>query len=239
MAYASRRLSTIEVNGTFYALQKPDIYRRWAAETPDDFVFTFKANRYVTHIKRLKDAAEPVATFMASGLAELGPKLGAVLWQLPPHLRFDGDRMTAFLATLPPMLGNHPVRHCVEVRHESFATPAYVDLLRQYNVASVVADTKAWPVIEDVTADFVYARLQGGEEGGHYEAADVERWRDRLRAWAAGGEPDDARKVTSAQPVSIPRPVFAFFDKHVKLDAPLLAESMLGLLDPSRMAAAT
>jgi uncharacterized protein YecE (DUF72 family) len=212
LEYASRRLSTIEVNGTFYAMQKPASFRSWAEQTPDDFVFSLKGGRFITHMKRLKDVEVAVANYFATGPLALGPKLGAVLWQLPPTFAFDPDVVRAFLRLLPqdtdqaaaladrhddrvpevagPVGGPRRIRHAVEARHPSFGTPQSVDLMREHGVALVVADSaKHWPMLQEVTADFVYARLHGDLElyASGYSPSALDGWAERVQGWLADG----------------------------------------------------
>ena len=253
LAYASRRLSSIEINGSFYSMQRPEYYARWRDETPDDFVFAVKGPRFVTHMLKLRDCEQAVANFFASGIANLGDKLGPILWQLPPMLRFDPERLAPFLAALPrdtdaaaaiarrrndKVKGRarlafgprRPLRHALEVRHPSFVDPAFVDLLRDQNVALVVADTAGkWPYAEDVTADFVYARLHGDKKlyvSGYTRQA-LARWRDRFIAWSEGGEPEDAARISATRPARrASRDVFCYFDNDVKVKAPRDARAL-------------
>lgn len=245
LAYASRHVRSIEINGTFYSLQRPSSYAKWAGEVPDDFVFSVKAPRYITHIRRLKDVALPVANFFASGILRLDAKLGPILWQLPPSLPFQADVLGAFLALLPhdtagaaklarqhdgkvkqPWLDagpNRQLRHALEVRHRSFLHPEFIALLRAHGVAVVVADTAGkWPVIEDVTADFVYVRLHGDAElyVSGYTPAALQMWAAKIRAWSAGRNAPRARLVTSGAPLPRPRDVYVYFDNDVKTQAP-------------------
>jgi uncharacterized protein YecE (DUF72 family) len=186
--YASRLLPTIEINGSFYSLQRPESYLKWREETPEDFEFTVKGPRYITHIRRLKDVAEPLANFVASGLFNLGSKLGPLLWQFPPNFKYDRARMESFLEMLPhdtesaAALGakhsewmkervqldpgqRRVLRHAIEIRNESFLDESFVELLRAHNVAFVIAETaRRWPMTQDITADFVYMRLHGNKE---------------------------------------------------------------------------
>jgi len=253
LEYASRHVATIEVNGSFYSLQRPEFYARWRDETPADFVFSVKGPRYVTHMLKLRGSEQAVANFFASGIANLGEKLGPILWQLPPMLRFDPERLAPFLAALPrdtdeaaaiarrrndKVKGRarlafgpcHPLRHALEVRHPSFVDPAFVDLLRDQNVALVVADTAGkWPYAEDVTADFVYLRLHGDKKlyVSGYTGPALVRWRDRLVAWSEGAEPADATRIAAAKPARrAHRDVFCYFDNDVKVKAPRDARAL-------------
>jgi len=247
LEFASRMLPTIEINGSFYSLQRPSSWQAWHDETPEDFVFAVKGPRYITHMLKLREARAPLANFLASGVFALGAKLGPILWQLPPHLGFDADRIGAFLDLLPRdtdaalglarahdvrMEGRsllrvpHPqrLRHAIEVRHETFVDPAFVTLLRAHGVALVVADTAGrWPLLEDVTSDFVYVRLHGDEElyaSGYGDAA-LDDWARRMDAWSHGSEVGDARKAAAkAPPRRAKRDVFCYFDNDVKVHAP-------------------
>lgn len=251
LAYASRQLPAIELNGSFYALQRPNSYVQWAADTPEGFVFTVKAPRYITHILRLRDARAAVANFFASGLFALGPKLGPVLWQLPPSLAFDAELLDTFLAQLPhdteaaaalaqereprmrgkelltPPQPAWRLRHALEVRHDGYCQPEFVDLLRRHRVALVVADTGGrWPEVGDVTADFLYLRLHGAQQlyASGYSDAQLAHWADRIRAWAAGGDaPGIGRLSEKPAPQRSARNVFCFFDNTMKIHAPLNA----------------
>ncbi|ASG25101.1 DUF72 domain-containing protein [Nitrospirillum viridazoti] len=216
LEYASGVFRSIEINGTFYGLQTPDVFARWNEETPDGFVFAVKAPRYITHIRRLKDPVAPLANFLASGLLRLGNKLGPLLWQFPPSFKFDAQLLGDFLALLPhdtehaaDLAHRHDdnlkahawmrpgphrrLRHAVEIRHESFRAPAFTDLLRQHGVALVCADTVEWPRLMDLTSDFVYCRLHGSSElyRSGYGTDELDRWARRVAAWA-GGRPLDA-----------------------------------------------
>lgn len=213
LEYLSSKLNSVEINGTFYSLQRPDSFRRWYAETPDDFRFAVKGARFVTHMKKLAGVETPMANFFASGVLALNEKLGPVLWQLPPNLGFDAERLAAFFALLPRstdeaawlarrhdarMTGravtttdeDRPLRHALEVRHHSFKTAAFPELLREHAVALVVADTAGrWPLLRDVTADLVYVRLHGDVElytSGYTEAA-LDKWAVEIRGWADTG----------------------------------------------------
>jgi len=257
LAYASHQVPSIELNGSFYSLQTPGRYARWHAATPRGFLFSVKAPRYVTHIRRLRDAAAPVANFLASGVFELKEKLGPILWQLPPSLPFDAGVLEEFLALLPHdteaarrlarrrearMAGRsslatdacRPLRHALEVRHPGFADPDCIALLRRHGVALVVADTAGkWPLLEDVTADFMYLRLHGDKaiyRSGYGDAA-LRRWAARIRAWARGAEPDDARRADGrAGPRARRRDVYCYFDNDVKVRAPADARTLMKML---------
>jgi uncharacterized protein YecE (DUF72 family) len=254
LEYASRQLPTIEINGSFYSLQRPDSYAAWYAATPPGFMFSVKGNRFLTHILRLRDIDGPLANVLASGVFELHEKLGPFLWQFPPNFRFDPERMEHFLSLLPHdtdaalamarryeprMEGKvsldagkkRKLRHAVEIRHESFVDEAFIALLRKYKVAMVVADTAGkWPNYEDVTADFMYLRLHGDKKlyaSGYSEEA-LERWADKIRAWTAGGQPAGARLISSkAPPRRASRDLFCYFDNDIKVHAPFDARRLI------------
>ena len=232
LEYASRKLTSIEINGTYYGSQKPETFRKWAGETPDGFVFTLKGNRFCTNRRVLAEAGESVGRFYDQGVAELGGKLGPVLWQLPHTKRFDPADFEAFLALLPKSAGGLSLRHCVEARHDSFRDPAFAALLRQYGVAAVFAAHNTYPAFADVTADFVYARLQtGSDDVATAYAPDVlEAWVHRLITWAEGGRPDD---LDCADPAFVaekkPREVFAYIIHEGKVRAPAGAMALIEL----------
>jgi uncharacterized protein YecE (DUF72 family) len=266
LAYASAFFRTIEVNGTFYGLQTPQVFRFWANQVPEDFVFAVKAPRFITHLKRAREVAIPVANFFASGVLALGAKLGPVLWQFPPNFRFDRSRMEEFLALLPHDTGaasalarrhdHHlkarawlktdavrPIRHAVEIRHESFIDPAFVDLLRAHGVALVCADAVEWPRLMDLTSDFVYCRLHGSTElySSGYDSAALDRWAARIRAWASGRPMRDGDFAAPSSGPLKRRDVFVFFDNTDKLRAPhdaLALIKKLGLAPERRERAA-
>ncbi len=260
LAYAAGRLRTIEINGTFYSLQRPSSYAHWAGQTPEDFVFAVKGPRFITHLKRLKEVVAPVANFFASGVLRLNQKLGPILWQLPPNLSFDAERLENFFNLLPrstreaaAMARHHdhrlktrawlradadrPIRHALEVRHGSFETKALVELLRRHEIALVVADTAGrWPLMKDVTADFVYVRLHGDEElyASGYTAKALAEWAAAIRGWSRGGEAPGARLV-AAPARRKARDVYVYFDNDVKTHAPFDALTLahqLGLGPP-------
>jgi uncharacterized protein YecE (DUF72 family) len=235
--YASRRLSTIEINGTFYRTQKPESFRRWAAETPDDFVFSVKAPRSATYWPRLAEAGPAIDHFFASGVSELGDKLGPVLWQLPPHKRFDEADLAAFLELLPRRLDGRPIRHAIEPRHRSFVEPRFVALLRRAGIAVVFADSDVHPSIADLTGDFVYARLQRTTESEPtgYGSADLDRWAERFRILADGGEPDDLQRIVpAASEPRTPRPCFLYMISGAKVRAPAAAMALIERLALTR-----
>ncbi len=254
LEFASRQLPSIEINGSFYSLQKPASYAEWYESTPPGFVFSHKGNRFITHVKRLNDIDGPVANVLASGVFNLREKLGPFLWQFPPNFKFDPERMEHFLGLLPHdtdeglalarkheprMQGKvaldvdkkHKLRHAVEIRNESFVDPAFIALLRKYKVAMVVADTAGkWPDFEDVTADFMYLRLHGAEElyaSGYSEEA-LDWWAQRIRAWSGGGQPADANLVSDkAPPKKASRDIFCYFDNDIKVRAPFDARRLI------------
>ena len=257
LEYAAGQLPSIEINGSFYSLQRPSSYAAWYAQTPPGFVFSIKGNRFLTHMLRLRDVEQPLANVLASGIFELREKLGPMLWQLPPNFTFEPERLEQFLALLPQdtdaalalargyearmegrvSLAAGPkrrLRHALEIRHESFRDPAFIALLRKYRVALVVADTAGrWPQIDDVTADFVYIRLHGDQElyaSGYGDEA-IERWARRIRAWRDGKQPEDARLVSaSAPPRRRARDVYCYFDNDIKVHAPFDAQRLIAAL---------
>lgn len=251
LAWSSGRLGNIEINATFYSHQKAASFQNWAAATPDDFVFSVKGHQLVTHIKRLKDVEIPLANFFASGVLALGSKLGPFCWQLPGNAKYDPDRVEIFLGLLPHTPGallalagkseglkNEPfldatgitrVRHAIEVRHESFATPRFIEQLRAHNVALVVSDTAEWPYI-DQTADFAYARLQGAPGAERYTPEERSVRAQWLKAWAEGRPVADGRYVTGPEQSPPPRDVNAFFVSTDKDNAPHNARAVMAEL---------
>jgi len=231
LQHCGRCLTSIEINGTFYRTQKPESFRKWADETPDGFVFSLKGPRYATNRSRLAEAGDSIARFLESGVTELGPKLGPILWQFAPTKRFDEEDFGAFLALLPREADGRAIRHAVEVRHDSFATPAFVALLRRHRVPVVYADAEKFPAIADVTGDFVYARLQRSseEEPAGYSPAALDQWAERCRAWAAGREPDDLPRVEppSGADGGQARDCFVYFIAGAKVRAPAAAMAFL------------
>jgi uncharacterized protein YecE (DUF72 family) len=254
LEYASRVFPSIELNGSFYSLQRPASYAQWAQQTPPGFVFAVKGSRYITHMLRLRNIETAMANFFASGLFELGDKLGPFLWQFPPNMQFDAPLFEAFFKLLPRTTeaaaelalrrdkrlkgreslepdANRRLRHAVEVRHASFADPAFIALLRKHHVAWVVADTpRPWPLFEDVTADFVYMRLHGATElyQSRYTDEQLDRWAECIVAWAEGDQPADARLISPEAPrPRKSRDVYCYFDNTDKLHAPDNARELM------------
>ena len=236
LEYAASRMTSIEINGSFYSLQRPENYQAWRERTPEGFVFAVKGGRFITHMKKLADVDAPLANFFASGPLALGEKLGPVLWQLPPTLGFDAERLESFFARLPRTttaaaeLGAHhdervagrsfldvaveqEIRHAVEVRHDSFLAPEFLSLLREHDIGLVVADTAGkWPLIREVTADFAYVRLHGDTElyASGYSDAALDEWATLMRGWADAGTD-----------------VYAYFDNDMKVRAPFDAMGLI------------
>lgn len=272
LEFASRAVNSIEINGSFYGTQTPERYANWCADTPEDFVFSIKGPRFITHIKRLRSIESPLANFFASGLFQLKHKLGPILWQFPPNFKFDETLLRNFFSLLPydsdtakkcarqcdPKMqrssyldipSQQPLRHAMEIRNQSFLTADFVSLLREFNIALVVADTAGkWPYVEDLTSDFVYMRLHGDEElytSGYSEAA-LARWCQRIEAWSQGGQPADAQLIVKdpverdktlsrKQKKPAKRDVYCYFDNDSKVRAPYDARrllEMLNLADP-------
>ena len=255
LPYAAERLPTIELNGSFYSLQTPASYADWYKATPPGFVFSIKGGRYITHVRRLKDIAKPLANFFASGLFNLKEKLGPILWQFPPNLKFDAVRFEEFISMLPHdttqalalarkrdgrMTGRaalkvdaeRTVRHAIEIRNPTFLDPAFITLLRRYDIALVIADTgDRWPQPHDITSDFVYMRLHGATElyKSRYSEAMLQLWAERIRAWARGTQPADADLVVPFEPRATPRDVYCYFDNTDKLHAPDNARRLMEL----------
>lgn len=263
LTYAAEHFRSIEINGTFYGLQRPRSFAAWHDATPDDFVFAIKGSRYITHMRRLTDIETPLANLLASGVLRLGKKLGPILWQFPPRMKFDAERFEPFLKLLPKSTedavalarrhdarldgrsyvetdANRPIRHALEIRHDSFRSPEFVDLLRRYKVGLVVADTVEWPLLMDLTADFVYCRLHGSEQlyVSGYDDKALDRWAQLIRQWAKGRDPKDAERVG---PPSPPRAhgldVYVYFDNDVKVRAPRDAQALADRLNAGPIAA--
>ncbi len=253
LRYASRMFSSIELNGSFYSLQKPAHYAQWRDDTPEDFVFSVKGSRYITHVRRLKDVEVPLANFFASGVLELGDKLGPFLWQFPPRMRFDAARFEAFFKLLPRDTAaaaalarhhdarvdgrcsieagrRHRLRHAVEIRDASFVDERFIGLLRRHRIALVVADTAGkWPLLEDLCADFMYLRLHGDKElyASGYTSTALRRWSERISVWSRGEQVHDAHLASKKKlRARRSRDVYCYFDNDVKVRAPFDAASL-------------
>jgi uncharacterized protein YecE (DUF72 family) len=258
LEFASHRFNSLELNGSFYSLQRPTSYARWYEETPEGFLFAVKGSRFITHMKKLNEPEQPLANFFASGVLRLGDKLGPILWQLSPNLGYHEERVARFLELLPrdhaaaarlarrhddrlegrswtEALTERPIRHAFEVRHPSFLDPGFVRLLRQYHAALVFADTAGnFPYAEEVTADFVYLRLHGATTlyGSGYTDSELEWWAERIRPWRAGGEPADARRLTKLRaPGARGRDTFIYFDNDYAAHAPEDAQKLARLVE--------
>ncbi len=233
LEYASRKLTAIEINATYYRLQKPESFAKWRDATPDDFVFAVKASRYSTNRRVLGEAGEAIDRFFASGLAELGGKLGPVVWQFAPTKKFDPDDFAAFLKLLPAQLGTTALRHAMEVRHPSFMCPEYVALARRHGVATVFADSADYPSFADVTADFVYARLMrtAPEIETGYAATAITGWADTAKVWASGCVPAALPLVDAGATPRVRRDVYLLFISGAKERAPAAAMATLEALD--------
>ena len=252
LSFAAETFNSIEINGTFYCLQQPESFARWAAETPDDFVFAVKGSRYITHMLRLKNIKMALANFFASGLLRLGRKLGPILWQFPANFQFDRERLEEFFEMLPrdsasaaslarrcdkriitkPSISVKSeiiLRYAMEIRHQSFAVPEFIKLLRKNNVALVCADTVDWPRLMDLTSNFIYCRLHGSEElyVSGYDDQSIDDWAKRVAAWVRGREPADAERVIAQDaPKRRKRDVFVYFDNDAKVRAPFDAQKL-------------
>jgi uncharacterized protein YecE (DUF72 family) len=253
LAYAAEKFRTIEVNGTFYSLQAPQSFRAWRDATPGGFVFAVKGPRYITHMRRLKHVETPLANFFASGVLALEEKLGPILWQLPPSFRFDAERLENFFRLLPrtgkeagALARRHdsklkhrawlkgadrPIRHALEIRHDSFRDADFIRLLRRHDIGLVVADTVEWPLLMDATSDFVYVRLHGSEQlyaSGYGEKA-LKHWAARIRAWIGGSEAQGEHAGPPARRKK--RDVYVYFDNDAKVRAPFDAQTLMRLLE--------
>jgi uncharacterized protein YecE (DUF72 family) len=244
LEFAGQQFDTVEINGTFYSLQRPESFSEWSAQTPDDFVFSVKGSRFITHMLKLREAKVPLANFFGSGVLRLGDKFGPLLWQFAPQMRFDRARFETFFRLLPrshreaaAMMRKHadrmredpgfrvkkdaPLRHCVEIRDESFAVPEFIELLREYNIGLVVADTVEWPLLMDVTSDFVYCRLHGSEQlytSGYKDVA-LNEWAQKVVRWARGQQAE-GRCAHGTSACITPRDVYVYFDNDAKVRAP-------------------
>lgn len=232
LSYAASKLSAIEINGTYYGSQKPESFRKWAADVPDGFVFSVKGPRFATNRKILAEAGESIERFYNSGVTEMGDRLGPVLWQFAPTKKFDAADFGAFLDLLPRKRDGLTLRHVVEVRNDSFCVPAFIALLRKHNVAVVYADHATYPAIADVTADFVYARLQTGSDEVEtcYPPKVLDGWAKRLHLWAKGDAPDDLPTFGETAAKAQPRDVFCYLIHEGKVNAPAGAMAMIDRL---------
>jgi uncharacterized protein YecE (DUF72 family) len=252
LEYASRQFNSIEINGSFYSLQTPDSYRMWYDATPDDFVFSVKGGRFITHMKRLKEVTKPLANFFASGVLALREKLGPILWQLPPQFAYQRERLETFFRMLPRDTSEaaalakmhddkvrkgvltrtdrvRPMRHCLEVRHPSFVSEEFIELLRKHDIGLVVADTAGkWPFLEDVTSDFVYVRLHGDEQlyVSGYSKDSLDTWAENVRLWSKGGTPSGRLAAPGKLARKSARSVYVYFDNDAKVHAPFDAMSL-------------
>lgn len=253
LAYAAGCFDSVELNGSFYSLQRPESFAQWRAETPEDFEFAVKGSRFITHMKKLRGVDEALANFFAQGLLRMGPKLGPVLWQFAPQFTFREEVLEEFFLKLPRTQkeaaklakkhdarldgrdwvkaeGDKPIRHAVEIRHESFVSGTFVDLLRSYDVGLVVADTVEWPLLMDVTTDFVYCRLHGNEQlyASRYTDDQLEVWARRIVAWSRGGDSPDGRFASGSKAKKMPaRDVYVYFDNDAKVHAPFDAQRLV------------
>jgi uncharacterized protein YecE (DUF72 family) len=230
LEYASRKLTSIEINGTFYGSQKPTSFAKWHDETPEDFVFALKGPRYATHRRVLAEAGATIERFFAGGVMELKDKLGPINWQLMPTTKFEPKDFEGFLKLLPKSVAGRSIRHAVELRHVSFKTPDAIALAREYGVAIVLAGDSDYPQIADLTAPFVYARIMGTSEAedGGYSAAALDRWAKRARAWASGGAPDDLETLASPKAKKgEPRDVFFYVISGAKERNPAAAMALI------------
>lgn len=250
LAYAASKFPTVEINGTFYSLQRPESFAAWHDAVPDDFVFAVKGARYITHMLKLKNVEKPLANFFAQGLLALKAKLGPVLWQLPPNFIFHPDKLSAFFELLPrggkqalalarchdekvrghtylTLDADRPIRHALEIRHDSFRSAEFISLLRRHDVALVVADTVEWPLLMDATSDFVYVRLHGSRQlyASGYGPRALDRWAERIAAWKTGREADGQHAGPPARRRA--RDVYVYFDNDAKVRAPFDALNLI------------
>jgi uncharacterized protein YecE (DUF72 family) len=229
LEHASRHLTSIEINGTYYGSQKPATYSKWHDETPDDFVFSLKAPRFAMNRTVLAEAGGTITRFFNSGVTELKEKLGPINWQFLPTKKFEPVDFEAFLKLLPRENAGRPLRHAIEVRHESFRTPAFIALARKYGVAVVLAGDSSYPQIADLTAPFVYARIMGTKatEAAGYSDAQLVRWAARAHAWASGSVPDDLQYVEGHSGKQEARDVFLYVISGHKVLNPAAAMSLI------------
>jgi uncharacterized protein YecE (DUF72 family) len=257
LSFAAAAFPTIEINGSFYSLQRPSYYEQWAAETPPDFVFALKGSRYITHMRRLREVRTPLANFFASGILKLEGRLGPFLWQFPPNFQFQPEVLDAFLTLLPrdtqaaaelatehePWMkgrvflepaARRPLHHAIEIRHPSFVCPEFIRLLRRQKIALVCADTVEWPRLMDVTADFLYLRLHGSEVlyASGYDDASLDVWAGRIADWARGSHPADGTYASNTvAPKRARRDVYVYFDNDMKVRAPFDAQGLVARVE--------
>lgn len=236
LEYAAQHLTSIEVNGTFYGTMKPASFRKWASEVPDGFVFALKGPRYAVNRRVLGEAGDSIKRFLESGITELGAHLGPLLWQFAPTKKFDEADFGAFLELLPKTFDGQALRHVIEVRHDSFKTPVFIALLRKFGHPVVFAEHATYPAIADITGDFVYARLQKGEEKlkTGYPPKALDRWAARAKTWAQGGEPADLPRVDKTKAKKAPRDVFIYFIHEAKVRAPAAAMALIDRVSGGR-----
>ena len=234
LAFASRHLTTIEINGTYYSSFKPESWAKWRAQTPEGFRFAVKASRFCTNRRVLADGKGSMEIFFNQGITELGDRLGPILWQFAPTKKFDYDDFAGFLDLLPDRLQDLPLRHVVEVRNASFADPKFVGLCRDRNVAICNSENENYPFIPDVTADFVYLRLLSANDEipTGYEPPELDLWADRFQAYAGGGVPHDLQPLDRTGPPETPRDVFAYVIHEGKVRAPAAAMEFIKRVDP-------
>jgi uncharacterized protein YecE (DUF72 family) len=251
LVYAASQFQSIEINGTFYSMQRPSSFARWAACTPPGFLFSIKGPRFITHMLKLRNAEQALANFFAQGLLLLEEKLGPILWQLPASFGFNMERLEEFFQLLPRTTGqaatlsqrhlprfagrthttverDRPLRHALEIRHDSYLTPEFTRLLRRHNIALVCADTVEWPRLMDATTDFVYCRLHGSKQlyASGYGPKAIATWADRVEAWATGRQAAGDRIEPFAPREATPHDVYVYFDNDIKVRAPRDAKAL-------------
>ncbi|MBC7704429.1 MAG: DUF72 domain-containing protein [Rhodoferax sp.] len=232
LEYATRQLTAIEVNATYYSTMKPASFKKWHDETPDNFMFSLKANRFATNRRVLGEAGDSISRFVDSGLGELGKKLGPIVWQFAPTKQFKAEDFEAFLSLLPKDTDGHKLRHVMDVRHDSFKSTDYLKLARKYKCATVFTDSPKFPSFADLTGDFAYVRLMNSEEEEKtgYPPKALDRWAIAAQAWAKGGEPDDLPRVKAKGKAGKARDVFVYFINGAKERAPAAAQALLSQL---------
>jgi len=234
LAYASERLTSIEVNGTFYRTQTPATFRKWSSEVPAGFVFALKGPRFAVNRRVLKEAGDSITRFLHSGITELGDRLGPLLWQFAPTKKLDAADFGGFLELLPDKFDGHALRHVIEVRHHSFCTAAFIDLLRLFKMPVVFTDHARYPNIADLTGDFVYVRLQRGKDDvpTAYPPREIAAWAKRLNLWSEGKAPDDLPLVAAAAKMKgARRDVFTYVIHEGKIRAPAAAMALIKRLN--------